>query len=202
MPGLAQKIAQMRAEWGRLSARDRRAILLGLSVVLGLITLAVGFGVWSTLSSLEERNAAMRDVLKEIALHREEFLDARRRMASQEVRVSRTPVALSSLVESAAKESGIQIAQSADRPTSPRGKRFIEKGVDLQLRNLDLQSLTKFLKRIETGPSLVVVDRLRVTTRFNEHDKLEIVEMGVLTYEHAPAAPKKGTAGAGEGDKT
>ena len=195
MAKLGEKVSQMRAQWDRLSTRERRMVSTLAGVFIAFITLLLGYFVWSGLADIQDHNEAARQALKDIAQHRDEFLDARRRMTSQEVRVSRTPIQLGAVLEAAAKESGVSIDESTDRPPAPRGKKYIEKGVDLKIRKTDLQSLTKFMRRIETGPNLIFFDQLHVRTRYNEHDALE-VEVGVVTFEHAPDAPK------GKGDKT
>src|SRR5262245_32254022 len=104
MAGIREMTAQMRAQWDRLSARERRLISSLASVFALMLTLLLGYFVWSGLTDIEDHNAAARQALRDIAQHREEFLDARRRMTSQEVRVSRTPVQLSSLLDNAARE--------------------------------------------------------------------------------------------------
>ena len=200
MTRLRDKISQMRAQWDRLTARERRMVSTLVGVFGALIVLLCGWFVWSGLSDLEDHNAAARQALKDIAQHRDEFLEARRRMSAQEVRVSRTPVQLSSLLYAAAGDAGVKIDESNERPATPRGKKYLEKGIDLKIRRVDLQSLARFLKRVETGPNLVMVDRLRISARYNEHDQLD-VEVGIMTFEHAPETPHKGPAGAGAKEK-
>jgi hypothetical protein len=191
MTTVGDKIAQFRAQWDRLSPRERRMLTTMFGVIALFVVGLFGYFVWSGLGDIDDHNDAVRQALKDIEQHRDEFIEARRRMTSQEVRVSRTPMQLSTVLEAAAGESGIKIDESNDRTPAPRGKRFIEKGIDLKIRRADLQSLTKFLKKIETGPNLVVVDRLLIRSRYNEHEQLD-VEVGVMTFEHAPqAAPGK-----------
>jgi type II secretory pathway component PulM len=201
MAKLTDKIAQMRAQWDRLSARERQ-MLAGLGGVAALmLTLLCGYFVWSGLSEIDEHNTQARQLLKDIAQHREEFLEARVRAQSQEVRISRTPVALGTLLDAAAIEAGVKLDEQNDRTPVPRGKKYLEKGVDVKIRRVDLQSLTRLLKKLETGPNLVVVDRLLLRARYNEHDQLD-VEMGVTTFERAPEGPRKPGGAPEKADKT
>ena len=62
------------------------------------------------------------------------------------------------------------------------GKKFIERSVDLHLKPMTIDQLTKFMKAIETGKSLVVVTSLGVRTRDDKHQQLD-VDMSVSTYE-------------------
>src|SRR5262245_15561300 len=98
---LTDKTAQIRAQWDRLSPRERRMLSTLLGVGAGIVVILFGYFVGSGLGDIEDHNAAARQALKDIEQHRDEFLEARRRMTSQEVRVSRTPMQLSSLLESA-----------------------------------------------------------------------------------------------------
>jgi hypothetical protein len=200
MARFSLKISQIRAQWDRLTTRERRMISTLAGVFLAFIAVLFGYFGWSGLADLEDHNESARKALRDIAEHREEFLDARRHMDQQEVRVSRTPVQLSTVLEAAAKECDLKLDETNDRQPAPRGKKYIEKGVDVKIHRVDLQSLAKFLHRIETGPTLVVVDRLLIRTRYNEHDQLQ-VEIGVLTWEHAPETPRP-AQGAGKADKS
>ena len=202
-----QLVSQGKAEWGRLSLREKRLVLTLGGVGSAMVGLIVLYFVWSGFSKIDEWNASCREALRKLVENREAFLEAKSRMASQEVRVSRTPLELSSLVEAAAKEAGIEIAETTERAPAQRGKRYVEKGIDLKLRNVDLQHITAFLKRIETGTQLLLTDRLYLKTRYNEHDKFDIVEVGVLTFEHGSLKGKEGNkrkrAGDGnEGDES
>ena len=94
-------------------------------------------------------------------------------------------VQLQGLLEAAAKEAGVEIAEQTERPANPLGKKYIERAVDLRLRKVQLEDLTKFLRKVETGPNLVVVTALNIRSRDDKHMDLE-VEMAVSTYEHAP----------------
>src|SRR5579884_1281876 len=163
---MGEKISQMRAQWDRLSVRERRMLSTLAGVVVGFMVLVLGYFVWSGLADIQDHNEAARQALKDIAQHRDEFLEARRRQTSQEVRISRTPVQLSSILDAAAGDAGIKIDETNDRPPVPHGKKYIEKGTDLKIHRVDLQSLTRFLHKLETGPNLVYVDRIYVRTRY------------------------------------
>ena len=76
----------------------------------------------------------------------------------------------------------------------------VVKNVDLKIREVDLQSLTKFLRRVETGPRLVFFTRLSLKHRYSETDKLD-VELTATAYEkvHEDKTKKK-PDGAGKAD--
>ena len=138
----------------------------------------------------------MREALVAIDKNRESFMVARRLATQQETRISRTPLQLSTMVEAAARDAGITANEISDQPVQPQGKKYVQKGVEVKFRQVDLVALSKFMKKMETGANLVYVQRLNIKSRFGEHSKLD-AEIVISTFEHAPdVAPKKGKPGA------
>lgn len=171
---LGRPFAYVGAEWDRLAPRERRSVAaLIIAVVIVAVLLSVYF-VFSSISDLEEGNAKIREALAEIAKNRDVYLEAKSRSQAQEARIGVDPPQLTSDLEAAAREEGVQIAESNERPTSPAGRRYIQHDVDLKLRDIDLQSLTKFLRRVETGPRLIYFSRLSIKRRYSEAEKLDV----------------------------
>jgi type II secretory pathway component PulM len=187
---LNERMQALRDKWERLSQRERTMVgALGVTFVL-MVTLIVGFLISDGLSSLAERNADMRQALRDLDTQRDNYLRLKAKVAQMETRLGSQPVQLQGYLEAAAKESGVEIQESTERPPASTGKKFVERTVDFRLRAVTLEQLTKFMKAIETGKSLVVVTQLNVRTRDDKHQQLD-VEMSVTTYEREKAAPKK-----------
>jgi general secretion pathway protein M len=147
-------------EWGRLGPREKRWVtVLAAAVATVAVALFVIFKL-NDISDLEEGNAAIRDALTAISKHRDEYLDAKARNSVQEARIGDAPPQLAGDLEAAARAENIQIAESSERPTVPAGRRYVEHDTDLKIREADLQSLTNFLRRVETGPRLIFFTRL------------------------------------------
>jgi len=177
------RMQALRDKWERLSQRERTMVgAMGVTFVL-MLTLIVGFLITDGLSSMEERNADMRQALRDLDTQRDSYLRLKAKTAQMETRLGTTPVQLQGYVEQAAKEAGVEISDSSDRPAVSAGKKFIERSVDLHLKPMTIDQLTKFMKAIETGRSLVVVTSLTVRTRDDKHQMLD-VDMVVSTYEH------------------
>lgn len=191
--GLNERLQAWRDKWERLSQRERALVgAMGVTFVV-MVTLIVGFLISDGLATLEERNGAMRQALRDLDTQRESYLKMKAKSSLLETRLGQTPVQLSSYLEQAAKEAGIEIPESNERPPAPAGKRFVERAVDLRLAAVTLDQLTKFMHAVETGRNLVVVSGLKVRTRDDKHQQLD-VEMSVSTYERdtGKSAPKKG----------
>lgn len=191
---LSWPITYFSGEWERASPRERRSVtILAVTTVISIV-LVSGWVLFSRLSDLEEGNADIREALAAIAKHRDEYLEAKSKTAMQEARIGTEPPQITADIEAAAREENIQIAESSERPTTPAGRRYIEHDVDLKLRDVDLQSLTKFLRRVETGPRLVFFTRLGIKHRYSENDKLD-VEATATAFERVREDKKKKAEG-------
>jgi type II secretory pathway component PulM len=196
---LARPLGYLAAEWERLAPRQRRLLVVFLATSLGLVTVLGAYWVFSGISDLEDENADVREALSAIAKHRDEYLDGKSRSAAQEARIGVDPPQLTADIETAAREETVQIAESSERPTSPAGRRYVEHDVDIKIREVDLQSLTKFLRRLETAPRLVFFTRLEIKKRFSD-DKLD-VEATATAFEPVHEDKTKKKPGAGDGKK-
>jgi type II secretory pathway component PulM len=202
-------LSQVRAQWDRLSARERRLLSALGACLVACVVISIGWLIADGLRQIEERNADMRQALKDISAHRDEFIRAKMDNSSKERKVPEAGkgLALQGYLEAAAKDLDVTIPEMNERPPQPRGKNYVEKSVDIKLRGVNLQQLAEFMKKTETGSPtvVVVVSRLYVRTRFNQHDQLD-VEMTVSTFERGapekPKGPGKGKRDEKAGEKT
>ncbi len=181
---LRRPVVYLAAEWERLAPRERRWVtVLGAAVVTVSILLGATFAV-NRIGDLQDENAAIREALGAISQHRDEYLEAKSRNAIQEARIGNDPPQLTADLETAARSENVQIAESSERPSVPAGRRYVEHDMDIKIRETDLQSLTNFLKRVETGPRLILFTRLSLKHRYSEdNDKLD-VELTATAFEH------------------
>ena len=209
---LGRPFRYLGAEWDRMGARERRSLtILAVAVVVIATALSI-YLVSSTISELEESNADVREALAAITKHRDNYLEAKGRAQAQEARLGNDPPQLVADIEAAAREESLQIAESNERPPSNVSKRWIEHDVDLKVRGVDLQTLTKFLKRVETGTRPVFFTHVALKRRFSEADKLdaELTAIGFERVKEKPASSKKkgdgsdssGAAGSGGKNKS
>ena len=177
-------------EWNRMAPRERRlAGILGGVVVVAIVA-AVAVLTVQSLAEIRDNNEAARDALAAIAKHRDEFQDAKNKMAAQEARIGHEPPQLAADLEAAAKEVNIAIPETQSRPAVPVGKRYLEHSVDVTLRQVDLLSLSKFLNKVESGRRLIVVSRMSLKRAFAEGEKLN-VSMTATTWERVAETTKR-----------
>jgi hypothetical protein len=190
---LSDRLSGLRERYERLSQRERTLVAVFFGSFAVLATLTIGLLITDGLASLGEENQKMREALSDIATHRDSYLKAKARVSQVESKLAHEGFALGGYVEGVAKEAGIKIPETDESPPAPVGKGFVEKTLKLRLTAVKLDALASFLRRVETGPTLVVVRDLNIRTRDDKHQELD-VELTVATWEHAPK-------GAGKKDK-
>jgi Tfp pilus assembly protein PilO len=181
----------MSAEWGRMSPRERRLISILGAAFVGCALLVVGYLTYDSLQSKAQENRDMREALDAIAKHSNEYREAKARVEAQARRIGNVAPQLAADLEAAAKEAGIQIPETVDRPDAPAGKRYIEHSLDVKLRKVDLKSLATFLSKVETGKSLILITRLEIRRSFGGDGSNVDVELTATAYEHLKDGSKK-----------
>jgi len=158
----------------RWSPKKRQTVSLGVGALVVVVFAYVTYTTFSSISDLREGNMAIREALAAIAENRDVYLEAKARNAALEARIGNEPPQLTGDIEAAARAENVKIDEQTERPAVPAGKRYIEHDVDLRVREVDLQSLTKFLKRVETGPRLIFFTRMSLKHRYSsDSDKLD-----------------------------
>ena len=194
---LARPMRALVSEWDRMAARERQLVAaLGAAVILMALFVS-GFMFFSSLGEVAERNESIREALKAIARNRNEYLDAKGQMRALEVRIGSLPPQLATDLEAAAREVGVQIPETNERPATASGKNYLEHNVDVTLRQVDLRQLSKFLQKLETGQHLIYVTRLDVRRRFAEKEKLDVklTATGIERVQTQPARRKPSAGG-------
>lgn len=193
------QLGRLREHWERISPRERTLVTVAGLTFVTMIIVICGFLVTDGLATIEEHNADTRQALHDLETQRDSYLRAKAKASQIETRLGHTPVQLQGFLEQVAKDTGVEIPESNERAPAPAGKQFTERSVDIRLKQVTLETLSRFLRGIESGPNLVVVTSLSIHTRDDKHQDLE-VEMTVTTYEHA--AEKKEKTGEKKGDKS
>src|SRR3954453_12438618 len=145
-------------EWNRMAPRERRLVAALVGAVVAFAVLVTGFIIFGTLGDIATSNDDTREALALIAKNKDEYLEAKKRMTDQEVRIGPEPPQFAADLEEAAREVSIQIPETNEQPAVPVGKRYLEHKVDVKLRQVDLPSLSKFLAHLEQGRRLIVVN--------------------------------------------
>ena len=189
---LTERLQALRDWWERLSQRERTLVSAMVATAIVIVTLGVGYFITDGLETLDQRNSDMRQALRDLDTQRDAYLRMKAKAAQLETRLGQAPVQLQSYLEAAAKEASVDLPEMQKHEAVSSNKAFMERSVDLRLGAVTLEQLTKFLKAVETGRSMVVVTQLEVHTRDDRHQQLDVT-MTVTTYERY-TDPTKGTS--------
>lgn len=174
-----------------MSPRERMLLAVLVSVVIGVLLVGSAGLLYDRIDTLEEQTEAMQLALRDIAKKRGPYLQARARTAQLDARIGQSPLQLPGFLEGLAKETSIEIRETNQRTPESMGKKYIQQSVDLRISKVGLEALLKFMRKIETYPSnLVMVTQLHIRSRDDKHQEFE-VDMTVATFEHAPKTASK-----------
>ena len=191
---LRERIDYIKTSFQAMTPRER-TLITGLGAAVGLVVLLVlWYFVADGLEQRAERVAEMRRAIDILGSKGDELRSARMMKAKVDARIEAGAVPmLQAHLDKIAKDVGLDVKEYKtlkDRFLDKK-ERYRERSVRLSLLGVDLDSLTKFMDRIEGGRYLVMVTQLRVQTRPGQPDKLD-VEMVVSTYEKVEGKSGKG----------
>ena len=177
--------------WDRISPRERGLVMVAAVVAPLTLVIWLGLAIGDGLSSMEARNDKMRKALTVIA-----DLKARGPVQPGDDLVAGMPVeplALETYLTNAANTAGFVLKGTTPRnPVTRNG--FQTNSVSLNVTDLTLEQLKKFLQEVESKSKYVAVTHLDITRKeYKGKDKLD-ASLEVSTY--SKEQPKK-TEGSG-----
>ena len=166
---------RLRAVLDQLSPRERWLVgaVGGLFAVL-LLLLAVVSPLRAALERGRERAAAAEQQLTVALALRRELDEVQGRLAHVEQRIREGPRGnLFTTLESLARESAVKV-DSMQPQTVPGDAAYRETKVEVKLEGVSLAQLSNYLHRIESAPQLLSVKSLRIRTRSDKPDLLDV----------------------------
>lgn len=171
--------------FSRLSDRERRLVLLTVSVALILFVLGGAYFVSSSLDSKRKRVELRREQLEQILSREGKYNAAAKREKRDAARLRGNNISLFSLLQKSAGELGLALNDLNERKSPLRNNTDItEVSVDVNLKKVSVDKFNALLEKIE-GPAskgLVKVLKLKVSTR-HDNDELLDVKMTVATWK-------------------
>ena len=182
--------------WDRISPRERGLVVIAAVAVPLTIVIWLGLAIGDGLANMEARNERTRKALSVLA-----DLKARGPRQPTDDLVAGMPVeplALETYLTNAATSAGFTLKGTTPRnPVTRNG--FVTNSVTLNINDLTLDQLKRFLQEIETKSKYVAVTHLDITRRdYKGKDKLD-VSLEVSTYAREN---QKKPDGGGEGSAT
>jgi general secretion pathway protein M len=181
----------------RLDTREQRLLRVLLTCVGVGVFGFVLFGHGLLLGSSREEDEALRNAITEITSSQPALAKADQRRQAVSQRYARPVPPLAAFVDGLAKESGIEIPETQERPIVPHGKRYEERSLRLQLRKASLGNLARFLEKLEQAGHPVVLSKLNIRKRISEPDSFD-VELIVSAYDRKEPAKSESDKSGGE----
>jgi general secretion pathway protein M len=182
-----------------LEERERR--LLGIALIVAVIglVLAPPIALYAVLHSRRSEVEAVRTALAAIEDQAEVIEVAKAQQGALEQRYKKPAPQLQAFLAKLASDSGVEIPESQDRQTVPRGKRFDERSTKITLRKVGMLKLVKFLEKIEHSGHPVKVLQLDIRKRTEVADAYD-VDLIVSAFDRkALPEAKAGAKGALDG---
>lgn len=183
------------ASFDQMAPRERRMVI-GLGVVFAvLIVFLVPARVSAYLGERSRQNEDLRQAIQDVHNARAKIAARRALLGDVAARYANKAPPLGTLVDTAAKSAGIDIAVQTDVPPIPRGKLYTERATKLSVQKTGLKALATFMERIEQSGHPVAITQLDMTKRI-EADSYS-VSMTITAWDRTEApAPATTAAGA------
>jgi general secretion pathway protein M len=170
----------------QLSPRERRlATIFGGAAGLMLV-IAIPTCTASRLADRAHKNDEIRQAIADVNAARGRLAQKRAALGDVAMRYANKAPPLGTLVDNAAKASGIVIDVQTDVPPVPRGKLYSERATKLSVQKTGLKALATFLERIETSGNPVAVTAFDMSKRI-EPDAYQ-VSMTIAAWDRAEPA--------------
>jgi hypothetical protein len=146
----------------------------------------------------------MEDALERLDEDRDELMAARPGGRDLVAQIPDEAEPLRSYLDPIKKEVGVEIRNSVERPTVPKGK-FRENAQQITLTDVGLREIMEFLRRVETKAPTVVTQTVKLKRSNGNKERFDRVELVIASYERggksrgAPATEAEPPAEAGAG---
>jgi hypothetical protein len=181
--------------WDRISPRERALVAIAAVAVPVTVVIWLGLSIGDGLSSMEGRNDKMRRALSVLADLKER--GPRQPTDDLVAGMPVEPLSLETYLTNAANTAGFVLKGTTPRTPIERNG-FQTSSVSLNVNDLTLDQLKKFLQEIETKSRYVAVTRLEITRReYKGKDKLDAA-LEVSTYARAQAKKTEGADGSAQ----
>ncbi len=181
-----------------LEERERR--LLGIALLVAIVgaVLTPPILLYALLHSRRSDVEAVRTAIGAIEDQSELLERAKADKGALEQRYRQPAPQLQAFLAKLAADVGVEIPESQDRQSVPRGKRFDERSTKITLRKVGMLKLVKFLEKIEHSGHPVKISQIDIRKR-TEPDAYD-VDMIVSAFDRKAAPePKPGVKGDRDG---
>jgi general secretion pathway protein M len=177
----------------RLDPRERRLLTVFFGILSVLVLIFVPLLTKRAVIVRASENELLRKAIDGLTDSQQSLLKIDAQRQAIIARYGRAAPALGALLDNQARQNGLEIPESQDRPVVPHGKRFDERSTRIQLRKVGLASLARFMESVERAQYPVVFSRLDIRKRLSESDSYD-VELVASAYDRKEPAKNDGSS--------
>jgi type II secretory pathway component PulM len=180
---MSEVLARLRALFEGLAPRERLLVAVAGGLILVLVLwLALVRPVGRGITGSERRAVAADRTFQSAVALRRELDEVQGRLARVESRIQRSRAGnVFSILEALARKAAVKV-DSMEPQASPESTRYRETKVQVALKGLTLAQLVQYLHFIESAPELLSIKSLRIRTRPDKPDLLDVTFM-VSSFE-------------------
>jgi general secretion pathway protein M len=177
----------------QLSGRERTmAIGLG-GTVAALIIFLVPIRVSAYLSNRSRENDDLKQAIVDVNNARAKIAARRAALGDVAARYANKAPPLGTLVDTASKAAGLEVAVQTDVPPIPRGKLYTERATRLAIQKTGLKALANFMEKIEESGHPVAITQFDMTKRIEPDSYTVNMTIAAWDRTEAPAPATTGT---------
>jgi len=167
-----------------LSERERRLVTAAGLVFAVLIILLFWFLGTSKIGALREENDQYGELLRLIDTKKQAYMDKVQK--SKAIQKTSKPIPLRTLVNKISKELTVTVPDVKELPDQRPGGSWVERSVEISLREIGLVDLTRFMETVEGNRRKfpIAISKLEVRSRKRTPDTYN-VKMTIATYEQS-----------------
>jgi type II secretory pathway component PulM len=176
---------RIRTWWENTSPRERKIVLGAGAAAVALLFVFTIYSVSGRLSDADVRIAEKEQKLAEIIRLRNDFKRAEAEIQNMQMRLKTNNVNLFSHIEDLAKRMQVEVADMNERTAAmEKDAKVQEVAVEVNINKITQDRLLDFLDKLEHGPELIKITKLRFRTRTDkDQQKLIDANVTVSTYK-------------------
>ncbi len=178
--------------FGTLDPRERRLLTsFGVAVSVVVVVAVLFFSVKAVAAGQSE-NEILRKTIDDLVEAQPALQKSDAQRNSILARYGRAAPPLGAFLDNQARQNGIEIPESQDRPVVPHGKRFDERSTRIQMRKVGMASLARFMESVAKSQFPIVFSRVDIRKRLSESDSYD-VEIIASAYDRKETPKAEGS---------
>lgn len=180
----------LRDRFDNLAERERRLLLVLFGILGFMLLVFVPVLVRMGVSDAAAENERLKAVISDITSERASLAKRQAQATQLERRYGTVAPALAGWLAQVADDVQVEIPETQDRSTVPRGKTFKERSTHIRLSKVGMYQLSNFMERVSASSYPVVISRLDIKKRSGKPDEYD-AEMDITAFDREKKVEKK-----------